>query len=456
MLHPDTGGLIIAKFRQTTSRSDDPDLHTHSVISNKVRTADGRWRALDGAYLKKHQRMLGGIYQSALRNELSHTLGFEWEPIVNGQAEIAGIPKDVLRAFSKRTVRSRKRSTSRSRTSSKGKVATRRHGNAPRSPARPPATRVEEVRQRCRRTTTRWTNEAQALGWTGPELVELRCSPPPNSATSSHRQPHRARGDRPPVGGGLGLEPRRHHEGHLRPQAPGRIAGRRALGRQSRASVRRRHGSVHRPRPVDTSGPTRESDGRSLTTPPIARHFTSERILAEEDFIISWAIAAQEVEPTRRPPSTSTASTPSRPKSHEPSPDTTDSSSSSAPPAPARPPHSRSHHRPSPLRPARVRRRSLSQGRPCPRTGDRHAPDTLAKLLYEWERTDRVRSTHTVSRRDHGHRRRSRHGRHHQPHRLVALAQARTGASSSSATPASSKPSAVAACSTSSASPAAP
>ncbi len=128
--HPDTNGLTIAKFRQTTSRADDPDLHTHSVISNKVRTTDGRWLALDGAYMKKHQRMLGGIYQSVLRNDLTHRFGFEWEPIVNGQAEIAGVPKDVLRAFSKRTVRGRGSAGDEGRRVRRaGKVANRRSGN---------------------------------------------------------------------------------------------------------------------------------------------------------------------------------------------------------------------------------------------------------------------------------------------------------------------------------------
>ena len=101
-LHPDTQGLTMAVFRQTTSRADDPQIHTHAVISAKVQTVEGRWMALDARYLKKHQRMLGGLYQSVLRSELTHRLGVEWGPIVNGQAEIAGVPKDLLAVFSKR------------------------------------------------------------------------------------------------------------------------------------------------------------------------------------------------------------------------------------------------------------------------------------------------------------------------------------------------------------------
>ena len=46
-LHPDTRGLTMATFRQTTSRADDPQVHTHAVISAKVQTVDGRWLALD-------------------------------------------------------------------------------------------------------------------------------------------------------------------------------------------------------------------------------------------------------------------------------------------------------------------------------------------------------------------------------------------------------------------------
>ena len=108
------GGLSVATFRQTTSRADDPQLHTHAVVSAKVQTEDGRWLALDARYLKRHQRMLGGLYQSVLRAELSHRYGVAWEPIVNGQAELAGMParagRGVLEAHQPRsTTRWRRR-----------------------------------------------------------------------------------------------------------------------------------------------------------------------------------------------------------------------------------------------------------------------------------------------------------------------------------------------------------
>ena len=72
------------------------------VISAKVQTDDGRWLALDARMLKQHQRALGGLYQSVLRAELTDRYGVAFGEIVNGQAEIAGVPAELLEQFSKR------------------------------------------------------------------------------------------------------------------------------------------------------------------------------------------------------------------------------------------------------------------------------------------------------------------------------------------------------------------
>lgn len=42
------------------------------------------------------------LYQAALGEQLSRRLGVEWTAVVNGTAEIAGVPRDVIRAFSRR------------------------------------------------------------------------------------------------------------------------------------------------------------------------------------------------------------------------------------------------------------------------------------------------------------------------------------------------------------------
>ena len=99
----DAEGIIAATFRQHTSRALDPQLHTHIVIANRVRSPDGRWLALDARSLKMDQRTVSAIYHATLRSQLTARLGVEWEPIVNGIAEITHVPQAVLEEFSART-----------------------------------------------------------------------------------------------------------------------------------------------------------------------------------------------------------------------------------------------------------------------------------------------------------------------------------------------------------------
>jgi conjugative relaxase-like TrwC/TraI family protein len=95
-------GLIAAAFRHRTSRVGDPQLHTHLLVANLARGSDGRWSALDGRRLYAHARTASFFYQAVLRGELTHALGIEWAPVEKGIAEIAGVPPQVLRAFSRR------------------------------------------------------------------------------------------------------------------------------------------------------------------------------------------------------------------------------------------------------------------------------------------------------------------------------------------------------------------
>jgi conjugative relaxase-like TrwC/TraI family protein len=95
-------GLVAAGFRHRTSRVGDPQLHTHVLVANLGRGTDGRWSALDGRRIYAHARTASFVYQAVLRGELTHALGVEWTPVRQGIAEIAAIPAEVLRAFSRR------------------------------------------------------------------------------------------------------------------------------------------------------------------------------------------------------------------------------------------------------------------------------------------------------------------------------------------------------------------
>jgi conjugative relaxase-like TrwC/TraI family protein len=297
-LHPDSQGLMIATFRQTTSRADDPQLHTHAVVSAKVQTVDGRWLALDARYLKRYQRMLGGLYQSVLRSELVDRLGVAWGPIVSGQAEIAGMPAELLETFSKRS------SQVDVALAVKLEVFRDREGRDPTRWERAALTREASADTRGHKTgngvtdlQTRWTSEAAALGWTAVDVTD--------SITSTGRQ--------------LNAEPTPR-------VTTAQVVEALSVGGSTwnRADVIRVLCDVQRPLPglpasrwaqtlervcdavietcveldpVEAAAPRRVSDGRSLWLEPVAPHFTTERVLAEEEYVLSWAIDAQTADP---------------------------------------------------------------------------------------------------------------------------------------------------------------
>jgi conjugative relaxase-like TrwC/TraI family protein len=97
-------GFVAAAYQHRTSRARDPQLHTHVIVANMARTpSDEKWRALDANPLLKTYRLAAGyLYQAHLRHELSARLGVEWERPVKGMAEIKGVPREALAAFSRR------------------------------------------------------------------------------------------------------------------------------------------------------------------------------------------------------------------------------------------------------------------------------------------------------------------------------------------------------------------
>ena len=98
------GGFVAAAYQHRTSRAQDPHLHTHVIVANMAQTpSDGKWRALDGEPILKSYRLAAGyLYQAQLRAELTRTLGVEWEEPRKGMAELAHVPRPVIREFSTR------------------------------------------------------------------------------------------------------------------------------------------------------------------------------------------------------------------------------------------------------------------------------------------------------------------------------------------------------------------
>jgi conjugative relaxase-like TrwC/TraI family protein len=95
-------GFVAAAFRHRTSRAGDPQLHTHVLVANLAQGLEGRWSTLDGRRLYAQARAASFVYQAVLRSELSRHLGVQWLSIRDGIAEVAGVPKHIQRAFSRR------------------------------------------------------------------------------------------------------------------------------------------------------------------------------------------------------------------------------------------------------------------------------------------------------------------------------------------------------------------
>ncbi|MHB1536500.1 MAG: MobF family relaxase, partial [Acidimicrobiales bacterium] len=97
-----TAGLVGAGFDHHSSRAGDPQLHTHLLVVNRARGADGRWGALYGQRIFAWAKTAGVAYQAHLRAGLTEALGVTWGPVLNGMADLAGVPNAVIGEFSTR------------------------------------------------------------------------------------------------------------------------------------------------------------------------------------------------------------------------------------------------------------------------------------------------------------------------------------------------------------------
>ena len=102
-----TEGLIAVAFPHRCSRCSDPHLHTHFLTANMVMGTDGQWGALDARMAHDYALALGYLYQAELRVRLSGPKemgGIEagWTEVVNGVAELIGVPAVLAKLFSKR------------------------------------------------------------------------------------------------------------------------------------------------------------------------------------------------------------------------------------------------------------------------------------------------------------------------------------------------------------------
>lgn len=108
-LSVNTFSLIAAKFQHDINRNLDPQLHTHSVVFNITKCADGKFRALDAAHLLKKGspiiKNIGQFYRESLKAELVKA-GFELRDVDKSKSfyELKNIDDKLIEAFSSRNI----------------------------------------------------------------------------------------------------------------------------------------------------------------------------------------------------------------------------------------------------------------------------------------------------------------------------------------------------------------
>jgi conjugative relaxase-like TrwC/TraI family protein len=94
-------GVWAASFRHMTNRNLEPQLHDHVVIAN-IGAADGRTQALDSRLLHHHAKTAGYVAGAVTRQHLTKALGIAWQPVERGLADIDGVTRQTINAFSTR------------------------------------------------------------------------------------------------------------------------------------------------------------------------------------------------------------------------------------------------------------------------------------------------------------------------------------------------------------------
>ncbi|WP_235748893.1 MobF family relaxase [Nocardia coffeae] len=104
----DVEGIVAARFTHRESRCGDPDLHTHLLIANRVRTLDGLWRTLDASMIYRLTVVVSEIYNSRLEHHLTADLGLGFaerpgsDPAKRPIREIIGVPWVLIQHWSRR------------------------------------------------------------------------------------------------------------------------------------------------------------------------------------------------------------------------------------------------------------------------------------------------------------------------------------------------------------------
>jgi conjugative relaxase-like TrwC/TraI family protein len=156
-------GVLAASFTHRQSRENDPLLHDHLIVFNRIQGPDGRWTAIDGRDIYQNRLAMDAVYRTTYQAQLTRELGVRWsDPDQHGNRSIVGMPEELVQAMSKRDHQIRlaleaQRAAHRTITPELRRVVV--------SETRKAKEHIDEMTLR-----DRWTEEAAALGFTREEI----------------------------------------------------------------------------------------------------------------------------------------------------------------------------------------------------------------------------------------------------------------------------------------------
>ncbi|MEV0334509.1 MobF family relaxase [Nocardia sp. NPDC050717] len=106
--HVEVEGMVAACFTHRDSRAGDPELHTHVLLANKVRTRDGKWRTIDSRLFYQAVVTVSEIHDSRLEHYLELAVGWQFEARRDRDVqrvpirEVVGVPLELIHAWSQR------------------------------------------------------------------------------------------------------------------------------------------------------------------------------------------------------------------------------------------------------------------------------------------------------------------------------------------------------------------
>jgi conjugative relaxase-like TrwC/TraI family protein len=94
--------LVYALFNHSTSRAEEPNLHTHAILMNLGVREDGKTSALDVAEIYRLKMTLGALYRAELASRMDKEFGLSFER-VNRSIELLARDKELCDYWSTRS-----------------------------------------------------------------------------------------------------------------------------------------------------------------------------------------------------------------------------------------------------------------------------------------------------------------------------------------------------------------